>query len=123
MAIVKARKHEIPYLEDTFYVEQALSPGATGGSAIRPTVLTADELPGEPLSQYRVVFCVNLPAPGDEAAERLRRYVADGGNLVWIAGDNVDPEAYNQHERGGPREAAARRAGGRPRGRRRQRAG
>jgi hypothetical protein len=95
VAIVKARKHEIPYLEDTFYVEQALSPGPSGSSAIRPTVLTADELPGEPLSQYRVVFCVNLPAPGAEAAERLRRYVADGGNLVWIAGDNVDPAAYN----------------------------
>ncbi|MCX7426927.1 MAG: BatA domain-containing protein [Planctomycetia bacterium] len=95
VAVVKARKHEIPYLEDTFYVEQALSPGQSGGSAIRPTVLTADELPGEPLSQYRVVFCVNLPAPGAEAAERLRRYVADGGNLVWIAGDNVDPAAYN----------------------------
>ena len=68
VAIVKPRKHEIPYLEDSFYLEQALSPGGTGGSAIRPTVLTADELPGEPLSQYRVVFCVNLPAPGDEAA-------------------------------------------------------
>ena len=95
VAIVKARKHEIPYLDDSFYVEQALSPGPSGNSAIRPTVLTADELPGEPLSQYRVVFCVNLPAPGAEAAERLRRYVADGGNLVWIAGDNVDPAAYN----------------------------
>ena len=95
VAIVKPRKHEIAYLEDSFYVEQALVPGRSDGSAIRATVLTADELPSEPLSQYRVIFCVNLPAPGAEAAERLWRYVVGGGNLVWIGGDNVDPEAYN----------------------------
>jgi hypothetical protein len=96
VAVVKPQRHEIPYLEDTFYVEQALAPGKSGAWAIRPTPLTAGDLLGEPLSNYKVIFCVNLPALPSETAERLRAYVAGGGNLVWICGDNVEPAAYNQ---------------------------
>jgi len=96
VAVVKPQRHEIPYLEDTFYVEQALAPGKSGAWAIRPTPLAAGDLLGEPLSDYKVIFCVNLPALPSETAERLRAYVAGGGNLVWICGDNVEPAAYNQ---------------------------
>ncbi len=82
VAIVKSRRHEISYLEDTFYLEQALAPTRTGaGSAIRTTTLTADELLSEPLSEYKVVFCVNLDAPDADTAQRLRSYVTGGGNL------------------------------------------
>ncbi len=96
VAVVKREKHEIPYLEDSFYLEQALAAGPSGGSALRLSTLTAAELPSEPLSQYKIVFCVNLPAPSAEAAARLVRYVENGGNLFWIAGDQFDPEAYNR---------------------------
>ncbi|MHC4179293.1 MAG: hypothetical protein ACYSWU_17410, partial [Planctomycetota bacterium] len=104
VAVVKPQRHEIPYLEDTFYVEQALAPGVSGDWAIRATTLVAGDLLSasqlrEPLSQYKVIYCVNLPALGSEAAERLRAYLAGGGNLVWICGDNVDPTAYNQMDR------------------------
>ncbi|MHB8899908.1 MAG: BatA domain-containing protein [Thermoguttaceae bacterium] len=96
VSIVKSQRHEISYLEETFYLEQALAPERSGGGwALRTTVLTADELRSEPLSDYKVVFCVNLEAPDAESAQRLRSYVAGGGNLFWIAGDNVDPAAYN----------------------------
>jgi hypothetical protein len=96
VAVVKPKPHEIPYLEDTYYVERALRPGQSGNGAIRMTPLSAEELAREPLDRYKVIFCVNLPAPGTETAERLRAFVAGGGSLVWIAGDNVVPENYNQ---------------------------
>ncbi len=96
VAVVKRRRHEIPYLEDTFYVEQALAPGASGAWAIRPASLVADDLLAEQLADYKVIFCVNLAAPARETAQRLAAYVAAGGNLVWICGDQVDPAAYNQ---------------------------
>jgi len=96
VAVVKPRRHEIPYLEDTFYLERALMPARDESWAIRTTALTADDLLAEPLSNYRVVYCVNLPALGAEAARRLADYVEAGGNVVWICGDNVDPDAYNQ---------------------------
>ncbi len=96
VAIVKSRRHEISYLEDTFYLEEALAPARIGASwAIRTTTLTADELLSEPLSDYKVVFCVNLNAPDADTAQRLRSYVTGGGNLFWVAGDNVSPAAYN----------------------------
>ena len=61
-----------------------------------------------------MVFCVNLPRPRRRAAERLAAYVAGGGNVVWICGDNVNPDAYNQmnQQAGGQLSAGA--AGGRP---------
>jgi aerotolerance regulator-like protein/VWA domain-containing protein len=100
IAIVKSQRHEISYLEDTFYLEQALAPARSGSWAIRTTTLTSDELISEPLSNYKVVFCVNLDAPGADTAQRLRSYVTGGGNLFWIAGDNVDPIAYNSMNEG-----------------------
>lgn len=102
VAVVKAAAHEIPYLDDTFYLQRALNPaggiGPPAGEpawAIRVTNLLADGLASQPLSGFAVVYCVNLPAPEPAAAERLRDYVRAGGHLVWVCGDNVDPRAYN----------------------------
>jgi len=96
VAIVKPERHEIPYLEDSFYLEQALLPGKSGNWALRTTTLAAGDLATEPLDVYKVIFCVNLPALGDDVAALLSRYVDRGGNLIWICGDAVQPEAYNQ---------------------------
>jgi len=96
VAIVKQESHEIPYLEDTYYVERALSAGKNANWAITTTPLVASDLANEPLSNFTAVYCVNLKAPEPDVAERLRSYVAAGGNLVWIAGDNVQVEAYNR---------------------------
>jgi hypothetical protein len=96
VAIVTPRRHEIPYLDESFYVQQALAPGHAGGSAIRSTVLEAKDLATEPLAAYTVVYCVDLEAPTGAAAEALHKYVQGGGHLVWIAGANVQPDAYNQ---------------------------
>jgi hypothetical protein len=95
VAIVKPKREEIPYLDDSYYLEKALSAGTSGGGAIHSTVLTAADLATEPLANFKAVFLVNLTAPNAEAAERLRTYVAGGGNLIWIGGDNVDCDAYN----------------------------
>lgn len=97
VAVVSTQRHEIRYLNDTFYVEQALSPARAGGGwALRVTTLTAKDLVGEPLNAYAVLYCVNLPALDADAAERLRQYIENGGHVVWICGDNVQPDAYNQ---------------------------
>jgi hypothetical protein len=96
VAVVTAKRHEIPYLGDAFYLVNALSAGRSAGWALRAATLVTDDLATESLANYKVIFCVNLPALDPAAAERLRKYVAEGGNLIWIAGDNVDSEAYNR---------------------------
>jgi hypothetical protein len=96
VAVVKTRQHEIACLGDSYYLDQVLSLGSSEHGVIRTTSLMADDLLSEPLEKYKVIFCVNLPALGSDAAERLQTYVVRGGNVVWICGDNVDAEAYNQ---------------------------
>ena len=97
VGLVRTKQEEIAYLDDAYYLQRAFSSGGAGrASAFLPVMLTAADLLGEPLEKYRVLFCVNLPAPEGEAADRLRNYVANGGNLVWICGENVDPAAYNR---------------------------
>ena len=95
VAIVTPQRHEIPYLDDTFYVQQALMPARSGNWAIRGTVLAAKDLAAEKLQNYAVVYCVNLPAPEADVADKLRQYVEGGGHVFWICGENVQPAAYN----------------------------
>jgi von Willebrand factor type A domain/Aerotolerance regulator N-terminal len=102
VAIVKSRKQEIAYIEDSFYLERALASDDGNGWAIRLRTLTAGQLASEPLSGFAVIFCVNLPGPDQAAGERLRSYVVSGGHLFWICGPNVEPAVYNAvHERVG----------------------
>ena len=96
VAVVEARRHEIPYLDDAYYLEQALALGQPGAGGFNVSTLPVGDLTGKPLKKYKVLYCVNLPALDAEAAERLGAYVAAGGNLVWICGDNVETEAYNR---------------------------
>ena len=96
VALVKPMRHEIPFLEETYYIERALSTGAGGVSPIRLTTLLKDELLSEPLQSYATVICVNLPVPERETAERLIQYVERGGNLIWTGGDNIVSEDYNE---------------------------
>ncbi len=96
VALVKPMKHEIPFLEETYYIEKALSTGAGGVSPVRLTTLSKEELLTEPLQNYSAVICVDLPAPEKDAAERLVQYVEKGGNLIWTCGDNIVSDDYNQ---------------------------
>ncbi|MFO0908017.1 MAG: BatA domain-containing protein [Isosphaeraceae bacterium] len=95
VAVLKPRRAEVPFGEDSFYLERALSAGGDQG-AIRLTTLTPDELASTPLARFPVVFAVNLPAPDGPTADRLVAYVRAGGHLIWVAGAGVDPEAYNR---------------------------
>ena len=95
VALVKPQSHEIAYLEETFYLEQALSMGSGGVSPFSLSFLTPENLLTEPLSGYSAVVCANLPALNTEAAQRLLQYVRGGGTILWTVGDNVDAIQYN----------------------------
>ncbi|NMC19057.1 MAG: VWA domain-containing protein, partial [Thermogutta sp.] len=95
VALVCGERHEIAYLNDSFYLERALQPLDQEDWAIKTTVLSAADLATEPASNYRVIYMVNVPALDAAVAEKLADYVEHGGHLVWIAGPAVDVEAYN----------------------------
>jgi len=96
VAIIKPMRHEIPFLEETYYIEKALQTGAGGVSPIRLTMINKEDLLTEPLQNYAAVIAVNLPAPEQDAAERLVQYVERGGHLIWTCGDNIYADDYNR---------------------------
>jgi hypothetical protein len=96
VAIIKPMRHEIPFLEETYYIEKALQTGAGGVSPIRLTMINKEDLLTEPLQNYAAVIAVNLPVPERDAAERLVQYVERGGNLIWTSGDNIFADDYNR---------------------------
>ena len=95
LAIVKARRGDVPQADDAFYLERAFAPGGSVGGAFRTTTLTPESLATDDLSSQGVVFCVNLPALAPPAAEKLLAYARGGGHVVWVCGLNVQPDAYN----------------------------
>ena len=104
VAIVHPRDHEIPYLDDAFYLERALVPVADGSWPVRVTKLLPAGLAAETLPHYAAVFCVNLPPLEPPAVEQLGDYVRGGGHLVWICGPNVDPVLYSRMQESAHRE-------------------
>jgi len=95
IALVGPQRHDIAYLDDTFYLEHALAP-RRGSWALQGNRLTLSDLLAQSGWNYRVLYLVNLPALEPAAAERVRTYIETGGHVVWICGENVQPEAYNQ---------------------------
>jgi hypothetical protein len=103
VAVIKPRRHELPYGEDSFYLERALASDDSDAGAVRIVAMTPDEVASAgggsrgaaPFDGCAVVYAVNLPAPAAELAGQLREYVRGGGHLVWICGSNVQPVAYN----------------------------
>lgn len=95
VAIVVPEKHEIAYLDDSFYLERALQPVSGQTWSIKTTTLTLEQLASEPLSGFRVVYLVNLPAIEPRVAEKLVDFLESGGKIIWIAGENTDCDRLN----------------------------
>ena len=73
-----------------FFVEAALSGNS---SPVRPTVVDQDGLSKVRLSDYDVVFLLNVRSLGEKAPE-LVDFVERGGGLFLAMGDEVDPDRY-----------------------------
>lgn len=95
VAVVINERREIAYLNDSFYLEKALEPIEGQNWAIKTTLLTSNELTTEPLSNYRIIYLVNLHSLEASVVEKLATFVRNGGRLVWVAGEEVDPATYN----------------------------
>ncbi len=78
---------------DTLMIETALT-AAKGYRVIQKPV---EELKKPDLAKlYATIYLVNLgEIREEEARKNLKKYVEDGGNIVWFLGDNVRVSHYN----------------------------
>ena len=88
-----------PSQNDIRYIQTALA--ARGGendnaSAVRTNFVRADNLAAEDLSEYQSVIAVNVPSFSDAQADRIVRYVEQGGGFILFPGDNINIQNYNR---------------------------
>ncbi len=96
--LVNGDPSAVPYLNETFFLELALSAPAAGGktvSPVRPKTVTSADFLQQRLDDYGCVILANVPRLPELWADRLRRYVEGGGGLIVFAGDRVDAASYN----------------------------
>jgi len=84
--------------EEGRFLETALAARDAGpeASAIHTSFVTAGNLATENLSEYQCVIAVNVPSFSNAQAERIVRYVEQGGGFILFPGDNIDIRNYNR---------------------------
>ncbi|KFA87172.1 BatA domain-containing protein [Archangium violaceum] len=90
--VVNGAPHATRYRDEAFFMEAALS---APGSPVQVAVRDAAAGWREELAGYDLVYLLNVTAPEESDAEKLRAFVENGGGLFVSVGDHVDPEAYN----------------------------
>lgn len=65
-------------------------------SPIETIRISNTQLTDQSLQLYRAIYMADVPRVSVQMADRLLRYVNDGGTVFWFMGDQVDAEAYNQ---------------------------
>lgn len=73
------------HLDEVFYLERALETQLPGEVSVRPVVLDAEAAMSAPLGGYDVIFLAGLAEPKAALAERLLRYVDEGGGVFVSA--------------------------------------
>jgi hypothetical protein len=87
-----------PRESETFFLRHALAPvpeEARAAYPVKPVVISASQLAGENLADYHAVVLANVADLPLAIADRLTRYVDEGGGLIVFPGENVRTEFYN----------------------------
>jgi hypothetical protein len=93
--LVNGDPHPASDRDELYYAVHALRllPSSEGNFALR--TVDASALAKYDLTQVDVVVLANAEAPDPESAQRLVRFVRQGGGLIVTGGDHVQPRAYN----------------------------
>jgi hypothetical protein len=93
--LVNGDPHPASSRDELYYAQNALrlAPEAQGAFALR--TVDASGLAKYELGQTDVIVLANAPVPDPVIAERLIRFVRQGGGLIVAGGEKVDARAYN----------------------------
>lgn len=83
--------------EEAKYLAIALQPTRSDQPLVQPVIAPESALVERDLSQFDVVFLVNVGRFSRDEAAVLERFVQQGGGLVVFLGDQVDLDSYNEH--------------------------
>ena len=82
---------------DLFFLENALRlSSGDEENGIQVTSVDSSDLTLEKLKDYDIIILANVSAPSAEIAQRLKDFTSNGGGLIVFAGENINPEKYEQ---------------------------
>jgi len=85
---------------ESFYLKRSLAPRGPVPSGVSAEIVTESEFESLSLEKYQTIFLTNVYRLGDKTAEnleKLERWVAAGGGLMLMPGDQIDEQFFNQH--------------------------
>ena len=82
-------------LSETFFLKHALSPDGAASSGVEVTVVDDTEFDSVDLPEFDVVIVANLYRVTEARAAALEGWVSSGGGLVFLLGDQIDEDVYN----------------------------
>ena len=82
---------------ETFFLERALAPSKTRRSGVIVKKIVEAELDSIDLSKFQVIFACNLARCADNTLTSMKKWIFEGGGLVWALGDQTDREWFNAH--------------------------
>ncbi|MDG2469931.1 MAG: BatA domain-containing protein [Pirellulaceae bacterium] len=80
---------------ETYYLRRALRP-VDSNSGVIPTVIGLSELSSVDFSKYQVVYLCNVDELSQGQLETLEKWVAEGGSLVLMVGDQINEAIFNR---------------------------
>lgn len=94
--IVDGEPHRDPYRDEVFLLRTALRPEGRVASGNEIVVVEEDELDGVELGDYHCVVLANVFRLSKASLRNLEAFTRDGGGVVIFAGDQIDPQVYNE---------------------------
>ena len=73
----------------------ALAPDGPALSGVQIMVMEETDFQSSEISQYDVIFIANLYRINEDIVTKLERWVSSGGGLVFLLGDQIDEDVYN----------------------------
>ncbi|QDU55001.1 hypothetical protein Pan181_11860 [Aeoliella mucimassa] len=78
------------------YLRHALDPGGGTASPVQVVVAAEGALVDQPLVDFDCIFLCNIAQFTPAERTLLERYVLQGGSLIFVLGDRVMADSYNQ---------------------------
>ena len=80
---------------ESFYLANALAPRGPAPSGVQIMVMEEADFQSSDISQYDVIFIANLYRINEDIVSKLKGWVSSGGGLVFLLGDQIDEDVYN----------------------------
>ena len=88
--------------DGSFFVQNALRLKGGSDERINVTRTYWQDMPRSGLDDFDVIIFANVPEVDIDLASRLKRFVENGGGLMFFMGEDVDTESYNSRLAAGP---------------------